>query len=322
MKTPNISVVLSTYNHELFLAQSLESILEQTYQDFEIIIVDDGSSYEISKILKSFRQPKIRFISNARLGVSCSVNSAIDLCRGQYIALMSGDDLCYPNRLELQLNQSLIGEFLFFSRPTIIDWAGNKILSPELPFWNFKFDSIPNQLKYLLENGNSLCAPTLFAKKETLAKIGKFDASLLQLQDFDYWLRALSTGIGLHLSNEKHIYYRWSQPYNNQFPANLSGHSNVARIDYELSKVYKNFFGNFDINCFNEIYKNKLRFFLEDVRLSYYLNLYLVLGGYNNSKIQKVSTELLDEYISRNLTLKESKTNDYLASLFSITNKC
>lgn len=99
-----ISVIMPTYNRtSVYLKQSIESILNQTYSDFEFIIVDDGSSNGTKELIKSYDDPRIRLLINEQnMGLPRSLNRALDECRGEYIARMDDDDIAYPTRFEKQ----------------------------------------------------------------------------------------------------------------------------------------------------------------------------------------------------------------------------
>lgn len=101
-----ISVVMSTYNRSsVFLRKSIESILCQTYADFEFIIIDDGSNNGTKEIIKSYNDPRIRLIVNEKnIGLTSSLNRGLDECRGEFIARMDDDDIAYPRRFEKQIS--------------------------------------------------------------------------------------------------------------------------------------------------------------------------------------------------------------------------
>ncbi|MCX8124968.1 MAG: glycosyltransferase family 2 protein [Spirochaetes bacterium] len=105
MKKPLISVTMTTYNHEKYIAEAVQRLLDQTFEDFELIIVNDGSTDKTEEMIKSFDDKRIRYIYQENMGPSAAANTAIKNARGKYIALMSGDDVCYPKRLEVQYNE-------------------------------------------------------------------------------------------------------------------------------------------------------------------------------------------------------------------------
>ncbi|MEE9339089.1 MAG: glycosyltransferase [Methylococcaceae bacterium] len=104
MTSPVISVLMPVHNGESFLSESIESILNQTFDDFEFLIIDDGSTDNTLEIIKSYTDPRIRLLSNKNnIGLVASLNSGIDAARGRYIARMDADDICRLDRLEKQI---------------------------------------------------------------------------------------------------------------------------------------------------------------------------------------------------------------------------
>jgi glycosyltransferase involved in cell wall biosynthesis len=102
-RPPSISVVMPVYNGEQFLAEAIQSILNQTYLDFEFIIIDDGSTDKTSEILTSFRDRRISHIKNeVNIGNHTSRNIGMKIARGKYICAMDADDIAFPERLEKQ----------------------------------------------------------------------------------------------------------------------------------------------------------------------------------------------------------------------------
>ncbi len=118
--SPLVTIAMPVYNCQRTVARSIRSVLAQTFADWELIIVDDGSTDETLNIVKSFSDPRIRVCSHDRnKGIAPRLNESIGLSRGRYYARMDGDDVCYPQRLERQLTflglhpeVDLIGSFM------------------------------------------------------------------------------------------------------------------------------------------------------------------------------------------------------------------
>lgn len=103
MKNPTISVLLCTYNDALYIREAIESILSQSFADFEFLIIDDGSTDETATIIKSFSDKRIIYLKNPEnKGLEFSKNRGIEVAKGKYIAYLDGDDKCHPNRLQAQ----------------------------------------------------------------------------------------------------------------------------------------------------------------------------------------------------------------------------
>ncbi len=104
---PRVSVLMPAYNSEKYVAQAIESILNQTFTDFEFIIINDGSTDDTAKIVRKYaaRDPRIKFIDNKRnQGLIAVLNQGLDLCTGEYIARMDSDDISRPERFKLQVD--------------------------------------------------------------------------------------------------------------------------------------------------------------------------------------------------------------------------
>jgi len=101
---PLVSVLIPTYNSELYIKDTLESILNQTYKNLEIIIIDDASTDSTLKIVKKYKDKRIKiYINNKNLGIAKNMNKGIRLSNGKYLAIMDADDWSYPYRIEEQV---------------------------------------------------------------------------------------------------------------------------------------------------------------------------------------------------------------------------
>jgi glycosyltransferase involved in cell wall biosynthesis len=100
-----VSVIMTIFNGKKFLHEAIDSVLLQTLKDFELIIIDDGSTDSSLEIVKSYNDQRIKLLINeVNRGQSYSRNRGIKMASGEYIAVMDGDDIMYPNRLEIQMN--------------------------------------------------------------------------------------------------------------------------------------------------------------------------------------------------------------------------
>jgi len=103
MVEPKVTVLMPVYNGERYLNEAVDSILGQTFTDFEFLIIDDASTDKTPEILRSYDDPRIRVVTNEEnLGLSKSLNKGLALARGEFIARMDADDVSYPYRLQVQ----------------------------------------------------------------------------------------------------------------------------------------------------------------------------------------------------------------------------
>jgi glycosyltransferase involved in cell wall biosynthesis len=186
VKNPTVSVIIPTHNRAKLIGKAIKSVLNQTYQDFEIIIVDDGSTDNTEETVKSFNNFKIRYISHSNnRGISAARNTGIRASRGKYIALLDSDDEWLPEKLDQQIKvfqnaSSEVGVVCSWSYN--IDEKGNYISKRCLP----KKDG------YIYEDllsTNPISVPTVLIRKECFHRVGLFDNLLNAQQDWDMWIR-------------------------------------------------------------------------------------------------------------------------------------
>ena len=236
-----VSVVMITYNHQKYIAEAIRSVLNQTFHNFELVIVNDGSTDKTDEIIRGFEDNRINYIFQENQGPSSAINTAIKNSKGKYIAIMSGDDVCYPERLSLQLEEYQKGNArLLFSHVDFIDDDSFPITPG--PIYKDLFNH-PNKsreaiLNYFFFNGNYLCTTTAFTEKQIFNKTGLFDPRLLQLQDFDMWIRALIEDYEIQIMPQKLLRYRIRNG-----DGNLSAPSkeSTIRTDNEYRWVLRNF---------------------------------------------------------------------------------
>ncbi len=184
MASPLISVILPVYNREKYIGEAINSLLNQTCQDFEIIVIDDASTDNSLSIIKAYYDFRIKVIENkSNLGVSASRNRGIEISKGSYIAFLDSDDIAFPERLEKQLkileNKSIdiCGSWLelFDSRKIIVLPKTHEAILCEL-------------LNYC-----SMCITTVMLRKEVLGD-NRFKENLRYGEDYELWARICWAG--------------------------------------------------------------------------------------------------------------------------------
>lgn len=185
LKVPTISVVIPTYNRANLVGRAIQSVLNQTYQDFEIIVIDDASTDDTDKIMILVNDKRIKYIKNKKnIGGSESRNIGIKNAKGKYIAFLDSDDEWMPTKLEKQLrkiNESSVLAKIIYTGYWVVK---NSIL--ELGQIPSKKGNIHRELLYQdYVNPTS----TVFLKKNCFEKIGYFNHILNARQDYDMWLR-------------------------------------------------------------------------------------------------------------------------------------
>lgn len=188
--SPRVSVIIPTYNRSRVLAEAIGSVLAQTYQDFEILVVDDGSTDDSDRmILERFGgEPRVRYLRQRNSGPGAARNLGIRSSAGEMIAFLDSDDLWLPEKLRLQvarLDEAPGASFCFCDR--VLDertMAGSRFQAA-----GFKGDT---SLRGIVEKGFPLSTPSIIIRRSVLDEIGLFDESLLRAQDWDLWIRALA----------------------------------------------------------------------------------------------------------------------------------
>lgn len=192
MNTPLVSVVLPVYNGEKYLNEAIDSILNQTFTDFEFIILNDGSTDETEEIILSYADPRIRYVKNeTNLQIVKTLNKGISLAKGKYIARTDADDFSLPHRLAIQLKYMQ-------SHPEVIV-CGSYIQIYEQPKRIWKVPVQDEAIKAMLLFESCLLHPTVIFTKD-MALNNKYRSSFLGAEDYDLWER-LSEDSNTHFAN-------------------------------------------------------------------------------------------------------------------------
>jgi len=183
---PNVTVLLPVYNGEKYLQETMQSILGQTYTDFEFLIVDDGSTDNSPKIVQSFQDPRIRIMENPeRLKLSGALNRGIKEAKGKYIARMDADDIALPLRLQRQVE--------YMEQHPDIGMCGTAI---EI-FGNVKtrkdiYPRTAEEIKAYALFDCPFCHPTVMMRRDLLLKHDLwYDGSYYPTEDYELWARAV-----------------------------------------------------------------------------------------------------------------------------------
>lgn len=188
---PTVSVVIPTFNMSRCICDAVESVLNQTYKDFELIVVDDGSTDETEFVLKEFAG-HIRYDKQKNGGVSAARNRGIELARGQFIAFLDADDLWLPHKLELQM-QAFVRQ-----KDLALVACGYSVRSSDgkTEMRNVVRKNYPTRAD--LFKALSICqlipgcASGVVVKKSCFSEIGNFDTTVKVGEDWDMWLRIVA----------------------------------------------------------------------------------------------------------------------------------
>ena len=243
---PKVSVVMSVFNQEKYLPIAIESILNQTYTDFEFIIVNDGSNDSSNDIILGYKDKRIILIEQENTGLQVALNLAISKTKGDFIARMDSDDISHPSRLKKQLEHlkqnpemDLIG-----SSVRIIDENG-KFLGVEDV--HTSTEAINQCLKYRCV----VYHPTFFIRKEIFNKVGGYRKEFIHAQDYDFLLRARSKNI--NIANQADYLLDYRVESKSSFVKDFN-QSRFARLARELDRE-RNKYGSESDNTFSQVKK-------------------------------------------------------------------
>jgi len=216
MKNVVLSVCVPVYNGEKYLKESIGSILRQTYGNFELIIVDDCSEDGSERVVRSFSDPRVKYVKNSiNLGLVKNWNRCIEESIGRYISIFHQDDVMMPSNFEnkikvLQKDDSIgfvCSNFYEIDSDsnylqTKSNWAN---MSPGKDF----VKGVGELLEDMLLGDNFICCPTVIARRECYEKLGMFDTNLTFTCDWEMWMRIMLFYKWAYLA-EPLVKYRWS----------------------------------------------------------------------------------------------------------------
>lgn len=201
---PKISVIMSAFNTEKFITSAMQSILNQSYDNFEFIIVDDASQDSTLEKIKTFQKEdkRIKIIqNNENIGLTKSLNNALKIAKGKYIARQDADDYSTPARLEKQLNflESNKEITLVGTSATIIDDDGNELCKRHLL-------TDPKEIKTKMQKQNCVFHGSIMFRKKNIQIIGNYRELFKYGQDYDLYLRLCEQK---KIANMNELLYFW-----------------------------------------------------------------------------------------------------------------
>ncbi|MFD1000108.1 glycosyltransferase family 2 protein [Ohtaekwangia kribbensis] len=248
MSAPPVSIIIPAFNSANYIVETINSVLQQSMQDFEIIVVDDGSTDQLKEVLAPFIVKKqIKYIAQANLGVSAARNHGFKKSRGQYIAFLDADDVWLNDNLEARLNKFKSGDFgLVHADAFVIDEKSNKL--PQI--LSGKEGNILNDI--LAWNGTQVPGPSsILVKREVVDTVGLFDEQLSTSADQDFFIRVAAQ---YKIGRVDKVTWMYRIHTNNM-------HKNIARMEHDVLRVFEkareaNLFESaaFRRKCFSRMY--------------------------------------------------------------------
>lgn len=173
---------MSVYNCEKYLGKSIESILKQTFIDFEFIIIDDCSTDDSYKIIKSYNDERIKVIRNkSRRGLTKNLNTAIAIAKGKYIARQDSDDLSLPQRFETQIK--------FLEENPEVALVGSSVFLIDHEDRVIGVRKAPQKPRQVLKQFNAFNHGSVIMRKEAVDRLGGYNELFKYSQDYELWLR-------------------------------------------------------------------------------------------------------------------------------------
>ena len=234
-----------TYNHESYIEEAIKSVLNQTYKNWELIIVDNASTDKTRQIIEQLTQKdsRIKFFPQIRnLYVSHGINTALKYCKGEYIALLSGDDYFKQTKLELQLEYMITKKLdLSFTWINVVNEKSEKDSQGTEDWLNDSTIKTSNDIvRSYFHMNNKTCAPTALIKSTVLNNMKLHDHRLLQIQDLELWIRILQQTQNVEILHIPLTNYRISSD-----GSNLSSQNSLAkenRTVFEMMSIYEQLF--------------------------------------------------------------------------------
>lgn len=186
-----VSVVIPAYNAEKHIRRSLGSVLAQTYTEFEVIVVDDGSMDQTSDIVRSYTDPRVRLVQQPNGGVSAARNQGVELARGDWIAFIDADDRWEPTFLEtvVRTARKFPGVVAVFTN--FRDSVTGRVM---IPAKDGEARVLESYFSFVLRNKQGMWSSCVLVHRETLRRIGGFPIGVTHGEDLDTWARLAWTG--------------------------------------------------------------------------------------------------------------------------------
>jgi glycosyltransferase involved in cell wall biosynthesis len=242
-ETPRVSVILTSYNHANYLREAIDSVLQQTFTDFEFIICDDASSDESWAIIQSYSDPRIQAFRNETRQKGGNLRRAmLQGVKGEYIAIHHSDDVWEPQKLETQVTfldlHPQIGAV--FTNVLVIG-EDSQPLAEDTHSYQKIFDQ-PNRSRFEWLNrffyyGNVLCHPSIMIRKKCYQDCGLYRYGFAQLTDFDMWVR-LCLKYEIHVLPEKLLRLRIRS---NAMNASGNRPDTRTRMPFETLQILSNY---------------------------------------------------------------------------------
>ena len=287
-----VSVILPVFNGEIYLTESIASILNQSYTNFELLIIDDASSDNSVDIIKSFNDKRIKLtVNDINQGQAICENNGIDNSRGKYIARLDQDDIMIQDRLKKQVNylEENSDIAVLGSQYSCIDHNGNHLDEMLWPI------GIGNNIYSCITGFSPVGHPGALIRKNVFEQVGKYDPQYAPAEDYELWLRLLANGYRTDNLKESLTKYRkhGSQTSTLQRELLRKNHLNVfnqffhSMVDNELSKK--------DLTEYLKIFHFKVKVNRKNIRKIFFIYFSLLNSINRSHKLGKSIKKILHQ---------------------------
>ena len=240
----NISILLPVFNCGLFVKKAIQSIINNSYKNYEIIVINDGSTDNTLELINQFKDPRIRIYTKGNSGLIETLNYGLNKCNHSIIMRMDGDDIIHHKKIETQLKYFLKKKVILLgTQGFTIDCNGEKKGEINLPL------SHDNIIKSLLKLSSGLIHPSVMYYKDAVLKVGGYNQNFKHAEDYEIYLRLGKIGkisnledklifLRKHESNVSKIYAE-DQIRNSIVSREIYLKSNKALINNKIYKKYK-----------------------------------------------------------------------------------
>jgi len=240
---PKVSVCIPSYNHEKYVRAAIESVLEQSFQDFEILVTDDGSTDRTVEELRAIQDKRLSLeVLPQNRGACIALNASIKRGTSEFVAVLNSDDIFLPGKLERQVRflESRPDAGAVFGYPAFMDESGSP-LREDQTFYRDTF-KVENRtqgqwLRQFFLRGNVLCHPTILIRRRCYDEVGYYDPSLAQLPDLDMWVRLVQR-YSIHILPEPLVGFRILSDNRN---ASAPRQEVIVRLNWEWRRILEHY---------------------------------------------------------------------------------
>lgn len=258
---PLVTVLMPNHNGARFIAASIQSVLDQSLKNFELIVVEDASTDDSAQIVAGFPDPRVRLLTLPQNEHICvALNEGLKIARGKYIARLDSDDCWYSQKLEKQIaymeaHPQCGATFTWLN---VVDEEDRQLSAEESMFVDlFRAKNRPREqwVRDFFFQGSCLCHPSAVVPREVMAEMDGYRTSLVQIQDFDLWARIA----------KKHDLYVLEEPLMNYRHALKGGNisaktvANTIRSHYETYNVLRKYFDDMSDEMFVKAFQPRFK---------------------------------------------------------------